>query len=149
VRGTRYATKIREEQYEYYAAWYHSAIRSLIGIYGFKGNYESLSRMVSPPISPSQAEKSVELLKKLGLIEKCSHGSYQVSSKAITSGDLPSFTLAVANFQQETMKLAWEAHDRYPKDKRNISSVTLGISERGVEEITKEMKMNRQTGYTS
>jgi uncharacterized protein (TIGR02147 family) len=96
--------------------------------------------MVSPPISPSQAEKSVELLKKLGLIEKCSHGSYQVSSKAITSGDLPSFTLAVANFQQETMKLAWEAHDRYPKDKRNISSVTLGISERGVEEITKEIE---------
>jgi uncharacterized protein (TIGR02147 family) len=43
-----------------------------------------------------------------------------------TGGDVKS--LAWANFQQETMRLAQEAMDRFDRDSRYIGTQTVGVS---------------------
>jgi len=121
-------------QYEYYASWYHSAVRSLIGVLRFTGDFERLAKSVSPRISPRQARRSVELLETLGLVRRDPDGAYRLDSSAITTGDYEK-SLAISNFQQETMRLAQEALDRYPRNVRDISTVTLGVSEKSLEEI--------------
>jgi len=138
LRKAKKLTQIKEPQYEYYTTWYHSVIRSIIGLIEFKDDFKKLSRLVSPTITESQVKKSVEVLEKLQFIKKNEKGYFQLTTSSISTGEHVR-SLAITNFQQETMKLAWEALDRYPKENRDISTLTLGISKKGAEEIKKEI----------
>jgi uncharacterized protein (TIGR02147 family) len=129
------STKIvSSDQYEFYSVWYHSAIRSIIDMYPDFTDFETLGTLVSPPITASEAKKSVTLLERLGLIFKDADGKYHVGDKTISTGTYEK-ALAIANFQRETMKLAQEALDRVPKTERDISTMTLGISGEALEKI--------------
>ncbi|MFH0921092.1 MAG: TIGR02147 family protein, partial [Fibrobacterota bacterium] len=75
------AKKIRQDQFDYYSKWYNVTIRSLIDLFPFKNDYKWLARMVYPSITPQQAKKSVQLLERLGLIEKSKDGHYKITSK--------------------------------------------------------------------
>lgn len=121
---------VKPNQYDFYSAWHHSAVRSLVGMHRFFASdkeYERLAAMAVPAITPSQARKSLELLLNLGFIKTNSEGVYELTSSAITSGeDIRS--LGIANFQQETMRLAQEAMDRFPKEARYMGTATVGVS---------------------
>jgi uncharacterized protein (TIGR02147 family) len=122
------ARKIRQDQYEYYSKWYHVTIRSLIDLFRFKDDYKRLARLVYPAITQQQAKKSVLLLERLGLIEKCRDGFFRVTNKLITTGkEVESH--AILQYHIENMKLAENAIKTLPKDKRNVSGLTLGISQ--------------------
>lgn len=133
-RKTSPVQTIRKDQYEFYSKWYHSAIRSLINSYEFKDDYEWLAKNVYPNITPLQAKKSVELLKRLGLVEEQSNGFYGVCNKAITTGQ-DVVGLAVANLHIETLALAADAIKHLPREKRNVTGLTLGISQSTYEKI--------------
>ena len=121
------AWRLRKDQYEFYSNWYHAVIRSLIDLFPDVTDFRKLAKMVYPAIRPKQAEKSVELLLRLGLIEKQKNGTYKTCEKSLTTGEEVQ-SLAVQKFHIETMKLAEQAIKTLPKDKRNISGLTLGIS---------------------
>ena len=128
------ARRLRKDQYEFYSNWYHVVIRSLIDLYPDISDYSKLAAMVHPPIRPKQAQKSVELLERLGLIEKKKDGGYKVSSKILTTGNEIQ-SLAVSHFHLECMELAAKALKELPKDRRNISGLTLGISPKACSQI--------------
>lgn len=120
---------VKPSQYDFYSIWYHSVVRSLVGMFSIKAGadtHEQLAAMVSPPITPSQARKSIELLEKLGFICINDQGFYELSDGAITSGENTK-ALGIANFQQETMRLAQEALDRYTTGERYFGTVTIGV----------------------
>ncbi len=124
--------KTTVRQYDFYSTWYHSVVWSLIGMYKFRSSQKDLERladMISPPITISQPRKSVRLLEELGFIRISEDGYYRQSSSAITTGE-EIRSLAVANYQQETMRLAQESMDRYSRDERYIGTVTVGVSEK-------------------
>ncbi|MDD5673506.1 MAG: TIGR02147 family protein [Chitinivibrionales bacterium] len=121
------ARLVSKEQYDFYTEWYHSAVRSIIGMHGFTGDFKKLAGLVVPAITPAQARKSVELLESLKLIFKNKIGGYEIADVAITTGEEVQ-SLAWANFQQETMRLALEARDRFPRDKRYLGTQTVGVS---------------------
>jgi uncharacterized protein (TIGR02147 family) len=124
---TKEARLVSKDQYEFYTHWRHSVIRSIIGMHGFDGNFKKLATLVVPSITPAQARKSVELLESLKLIVKNQTGGYALADVAITTGeDVQS--LAWANFQQETMRLAQEAMDRFGRTQRYIGTQTVGVS---------------------
>lgn len=128
---------VRPNQYDFYSVWYHSAVRSLIGIYTFTSSekeHERLASLVSPPITASQARKSLKLLEELGFVKRNRDGVYEQTSSAITSGE-NTRSLGIANFQQETMKLAQEAMDRFQLDARYIGTLTVGISAKAFDRI--------------
>ncbi len=128
------ARKIQKDQYEFYSNWYHVVIRSLIDLFPDVVDYQTLGRMVFPSIRPKQTQKSIELLLRLGLIIKDGKGKYKTVDKNLTTGEeVQSF--AVQHFHLETMKLAETAIKTLSKDKRNISGLTLGISNEGYHDI--------------
>lgn len=130
---------IRKDQYDFYSSWYLSAIRSLIDMYEFKDDYKWLSQNVYPAITTKQAKNAVITLEKLGLIAKKNNGSYKVKDKTVTTGKEVS-SLAVSNLHLETMKLAANALNQIPKNKRNITGLTLGISQKTYETICEEIQ---------
>lgn len=141
--GLAGAQVIRKDQYEFYARWWHAAIRSVIDIKGFDGDYKNLAKQLHPEITIRQAKQSVALLLKLGLILKNSKHEYRVADKLISTGKEPPAS-GVLNFHLDTLDLAKQAIKELPKPIRNISGLTLGISEEGYNTLCDEIRNFRK-----
>jgi uncharacterized protein (TIGR02147 family) len=122
------AFQVQAGQFEFYSKWYYSAIRELIGLIRFKGDYAALARMLEPSIRPDQAEKAIRLMEELGLIHKDEKGIYRRSQNLITTGPEVE-SLNVANYQFACMDLAKEAIDRHAPALRDTSTLTLSLTE--------------------
>ena len=127
LQGSATMRELRKGQYEFYAAWHISVIRSLIDMHGFKNDFCRLAKNVYPPIKPKEAKKAVLTLENLGIIKKQKDGSYTVTDKTITAGR-EIVKLGLQNFHLQALELAKKALQDLPKEKRNISGLTLGIS---------------------
>jgi uncharacterized protein (TIGR02147 family) len=134
---------IRHDQYQLFAQWYHLAVRSLIDVCEFNGDYAWLARAVYPAISPSQAKKSVALLEKLGFVYRDGAGIFRITDKAITTGEKVERN-ALHSFYLACMKHAGESFDEVPRERRNISGITLGISEKSYKLITEKIQAFRR-----
>jgi uncharacterized protein (TIGR02147 family) len=132
---------VRSDQYQYYAKLHHSVIRSLIDLYGFNGDYAWLARNVKPKISVAQAKKSIKLLERLGFIRRKGK-AFVVVDKTITSPPEVQ-SLAVQNFHEQAAELARKAVSELPRDQRNMSGATVGISREGYKKICEEINVFR------
>lgn len=132
---------IRNDQFEYYSQFHHSVIRSLIGIHGFGGDYKKLASLVYPRISPRKARLSVDLLMRLGLVKK-EKNRWAVCDRLIsTPPEVQS--LAIVNHHKQSLALAQKALTDLPRELRNISSATLGISNETYRELCREVEALR------
>ena len=130
-------------QYQVYSDWRHLVVRSLIGMFGFSGDFKELGNRVHPKITPEQAKESVKLLQSCGLISKKEDGSYELSQSAITTGNRTSKT-ALRGFHQKCLKLGADSIDRDQPSDRNISGLTLSISKDGYERIVERINAFRK-----
>lgn len=134
---------LRQNQYDYFNHWYNSVIRELVTIMDWRGDYTQLAKAVVPEITIKEAKRSVTLLLELGLITCDEEGIYHRTNRSITTGaDIVS--LAVNHFQKENLRLAAEAIDRFPREKRDISTITMSIPEEGVGRIKDEIAQFRK-----
>jgi uncharacterized protein (TIGR02147 family) len=118
---------LEADQYDYFGNWYNVVVRELVTMFNFRENYQALGQAVSPPISAREAEKSVELLKRLHLIKRKPDGAYAQTDSAITtSGEIG--RMAVRQFNKEMVLLAATAADRLSRENRHISGITVGVS---------------------
>ncbi|MBI4412142.1 MAG: TIGR02147 family protein, partial [Deltaproteobacteria bacterium] len=117
---------IEKQQYEYYSAWYHPVVRELVASREFDGTPGWVAGRLSPAITPSQAEKSIELLEELGMIQKNGNGRYKQASSIVTTG--PELTsVVVHNYHKILLDLSKEVMDRLSMGYRDASSMTLGV----------------------
>jgi uncharacterized protein (TIGR02147 family) len=131
--GTNFK-KLDDKQYEFYSKWYHSAIRELVTLSDFQEDPAWIARRLRPPIRTTDVKKSLKLLKELGLIKYNSGHRLVQSDPVITTGD-EVVSLSVRNFHRQMIGLAAEAIERIPREKREISSITVGISQKSLESI--------------
>ncbi len=136
------ASTLRQNQYLYFNNWYNSVIRELVVIIDWK-SYADLASYVVPAITVREAKNSVELLLELDLIRKTSEGKYQRTNNAITT-DPEVVSLAVNHFQKKNLSLASEAIERFKRPIRDISTLTVSISEKGRDRIMHELTQFRK-----
>lgn len=137
------AHSLEKSQYEFYTKWYYSAVLTILDYYPFIDDYAALAEKLSPAITPAMARKSIRLLKNLGLIQKNSTGTWELTHKIITTGD-HCRSIAIKTFQEETMQLAIESLHRHAPDKRNISTVTVTIAEKNLDRINETIAQFRE-----
>jgi uncharacterized protein (TIGR02147 family) len=141
--------KLRQDQFEYLTAWYHSALRSLLPVLEPKvlpegqDDWEKVAKLLDPPITAKQARDSVDLLTRLGLLHKDAKGKYAVTEAALSTGDEVT-SLGVAAFHRATMDLAKRSIDRHPATARDISGITMSISQDGFRRIKSELRSFRK-----
>jgi len=143
LRGIK-TSIIDQHQYAFYQKWYHTAIWALLGYYRFTGDYDALARKLSPQITPKQAKDSIVLLGKLGFIKRNSDGTYSITTEKISTGKKWQ-SAAIHSFQTETIQLAKESLDRHKKELRDISTVTVAVSHKDLEEIKVRAQEFRQS----
>ncbi len=141
------ARPVEESQYAFYQRWYHSAIHALLSIYEFRGEFKKLASMLSPPISAKEARESIALLKKIGMIKIDENGVYRPTESFVTSGE-KWHSAAIRDFQKETINLSAEALELHPKEKRDISTITVALSSKDLPEIRERIRQFRQSILT-
>ncbi|MDB5103812.1 MAG: hypothetical protein JWP91_1501 [Fibrobacteres bacterium] len=136
--------KVEMAQYSFYQKWYHSAIQCLLLFHRFTGDFKALAAKLSPAISVKEAKESIRLLEDIGFVRKQEDGRYEVQDARITTGDKWQ-SVAIRTFQEECLKLAGESLTRHPKEDRDISTVTITLSSRNLEEVRARVKELRQS----
>lgn len=109
--------------------WHHLAIRSWLEMHPDPGDWDALGRRLVPPRTAAVVRRSVELLERGGLVEKRPDGSWHATEKSVTTPaevGLP----ALRSFHRECLQLASDALESMSSQQRNVTGVTLGISER-------------------
>lgn len=132
------AHQVQASQFEFYSKWYYSAIRELIGIHPFRGDYAALARALDPAIRPDQAEKAVRVLEELQLIVKDAQGRYRQAQPLLTTGPEVE-SINVAQYQIACMDLAKEAVDRHDAAARDLSTLTLSLNQEGFAALKEEI----------
>jgi len=132
-----------ESEYEYYSKWYNPVVRELVTAVDFKGDYRRLGASVIPAISEQDAVRSVELLERLKFIERQSDGRYRMNELSLTTG-LQVRSVAVANYHKEMMRIASESIERIPKSERDISSVTIKLSDENYRTAIEKIQLMRK-----
>jgi uncharacterized protein (TIGR02147 family) len=143
VKTLQRSKLIHEDQYEFYSKWYNTCIWALIDMYVFAGDFKWLAQQVHPPVTVKQARESVALLEKINLVKKMDSGVYKVQHNTISTGDSVK-SLALSQFYVDTLKLAAQTVEELPKDKRNITGVTMGLSRKTYDAIVEKINALRQ-----
>ncbi len=132
---------IDKRAYAYFKEWYHSTIRELLEIYDFDGDYKELAKKLEPKITVSEAKRSVNLLKNLGLIKKNDKGFIKPTDKVITTGDNVRNNI-IEQYQIKSLERAKERIVNNPK-KHRTSTLTISASPEALKRVVKKMEQFR------
>lgn len=154
LRGCANIKLIDKEQYVFFNNWYHSALRELVTLTNFTEDYEWMAKCCIPKITATQAKKSIEIMLSLGLLRRNEKGVLKPSDTVITS-EYEFQSLTLRNYHAEMIDLAKEALDRFGPDEREISSLTVGVSQKCYNRIKERIRsfkhelLNMTNGDTS
>lgn len=137
------ARTVLQQHYEYFKHWQYAAVRSLLDYYDFKGNFEELGAQLCPPISAAEAKRAIDLLFSIGFIKKLPYGRYKPTDKIITTGERWQ-SLAIEEFQEQMIDLSKQSISRFPRDSRDISTITMNLCQDDFLKIRSVLKESRQ-----
>ena len=127
--------QVKQSQMEYFAKWYHVAVRETLAIVAVKGDGDELAEALDPPITAAQARAAIRTLEKLRLIARDGDGCWRATQVSLLSPDAPEAGMLLREFQREMMAKAAEALERVPQAQRDISCVTMSVSPQGLARI--------------
>ena len=130
-------------QLEYFKKWYYAAVREILAIHKFQGDYQKLAELLEPAITPSEAMSAISLLLKLKLIRKNAQGYFEKIDKVVTSGTLKHADRVKPAILQN-LDLAYRALEEHPPQTRPFSYLTLSISETSFSQIWELLKNFRK-----
>jgi len=139
----RKVTLLSGEQFSLFSEWYFVVIREILHVVNFKDDYGALARMVTPSVTKSEAKKAIASLESLRLIARNDEGFFKPVDKAIATGD--EITVhEVCRYQAKMITLAQFALESVPLKHREISGLTLSISDDKFQLIKSEIQEFRK-----
>lgn len=135
--------RIETSEFDYFSQWYNPVLCELVTAIDFRGNYQALADAVKPPITASEAQKSVELLERIGFIIKKDDESYVRASASFTTGPQVR-SIAVANYHKSMMGLASASIERFKAAERDITAVTFAVSAETFSNIKEKLSRLRK-----
>jgi len=133
---------LREAEFRYFTKWFYVAIRELVGLGGFKEDPEWIAKRVYPNITESEAREALEELLKLGLLSRGENGKLIQSNFYLATPD-EVLSAYVADYHRNTIGMAIKAIDRFPREKREISALVFGVSEKTAKIIKEKLQSYR------
>lgn len=130
--------ELNKDVIDYYSQWYHSTIRAALETINFTDDYKQLVKLIFPPITDKKARESIELLLRLGVIEKNNSGYLKPVEKAIYAGKdikaelLKQYQLACMENAKTALLKNKDMHQIY-------STNTISISKEGYERLKKRL----------
>lgn len=142
VRKSR-VQELQTAQLQLFEHWHHSAVRELLDLVEHRDDDAALGRLLDPPTTAQEIRRSLELLERLGLARPDERGIWRKADAVLTTPDGNALK-AVRTFQKATMDLAKEALERFPREEREIATLTLSISDAMMERVKEKIRQLRR-----
>ncbi len=126
-------------QMEYLENWYHVAIREMVEFPDFNEDPLWIQQRLGKEIKISDIKKSLVLLESLGLLERNAEGKLKSKQKAVSTGNEIA-SLAAFRFHQGMISKAKDSLQTTAAEDRDISSLTLALSQEKFLEIKKRLQ---------
>lgn len=144
LKSKSLSSTIEQSQLEYYNEWYHPVIRELVGMKNFNPDPQWIVKHIQPRVLPEQARKSLALLEELKLIQRNEiTQNLELTQQHISTGDEIA-SHAVVRYHQRTIEIGRESVMNFDHTERNVSSVTVAISQDTFEKISEEIAAFRK-----
>jgi len=133
--NSRYqVTDLSVEVFKAISDWYHIPIIEMTALDEFDFNAENISRRLR--ITKIEAERAIERLERLELIERDENGRYKkVHANALFKSQLPN--KALRQFHKQMITKAGEALDEQSPNERYVGSQTFSIDPEQLDEASK------------
>ncbi|HOX51128.1 MAG TPA: TIGR02147 family protein [Fibrobacteria bacterium] len=143
LRCQAFVKVLDPRQYAAWSSWHHMAIRELVGLAAFQEDPAWIASVLVPEIKTREAEKALDDLRKLGLLRRDSQGRLEASDPAISSEfEVPS--MVIRHFNQQMIQLGLTAPDRLAPEVREVSGLTLGLSQECYEHLKERIRTFKQ-----
>jgi len=142
-RRYRDAHRLDAAHAEYHSTWWLPALRELIASPAFREDPAVIARAMIPPIKAAEVQKGMATLLKLGLVERDAAGKLRQTSTVVSTGP-ETQGMHIRNYHAEMMKHAARAMELVPAPRRDISSLTLCVSPRGLATLKRRIQEFRR-----
>jgi len=126
LKRTENPSRIDAEQFDVLSEWYHLAIRELTELPDFRNNPRWIAAVLCPSITPQQADSSLRMLEKCGLLVR-EMGRLHPADRTIAT-DPQVHSVRLAEFHRKMIAQGIESISSFASDEREISGTTLRIS---------------------
>ena len=134
---------IAKDRFKFYERWYFSAFRELLSIHPGLRDPEILAAALDPKITPKQAQAAIGLLTRLGMIAKGDAGAVKPVFPALVK-DPATRTRHWKKMMASMIRLGRRALDKYDREERNFSGLTLTFSSEGMKRAGEEITALRK-----
>lgn len=135
--------KLVPRQYALCETWWHPVVHEVLRIKDVKDDWAGLGLALRPAITPEQAKESVQLLEEIGLVKKDPNGFWKPTDVVVTFGEGWK-SVAVREFQRNSIEMAQGAIDRFPVAERDISMVTISVGKESFDELKERLSLFRR-----
>lgn len=129
--------------FEYLSHWYNLAIRELAGRSDFNEDPAWIAAQIRPKLSTGKAQKALELLLELGLLERDQEGKITRGEPSLDAGHEVT-AVGVRQFHRQMLERAACAIDDVPSAERDISAITVCIHAQTVPELKQRLRSFRE-----
>jgi uncharacterized protein (TIGR02147 family) len=138
--------RLRDDQFAVYDMWWALVVREMANLPEFEHDARWVARRLRPRVRSTQAQRALELLERLGMLTRGADGRTRATDRTVSTGPelQPVQSLAVRNYHRAHLDLAARSLDEVPREARNITSVTLVLSEAGYAEAVEEIAKLRR-----
>jgi uncharacterized protein (TIGR02147 family) len=126
----------------YHSTWYLPAIRELAARPDFRDDPDWIAKTLIPTISRTEAREALDVLIELGLLERTAEGVVQTENLVTTGPQTRG--LHIGNYHRTMMERAAGSIDLIPAADRDISSLTLCVSEDGLRTLKERIQRFRR-----
>ncbi|MBN1654538.1 MAG: TIGR02147 family protein [Deltaproteobacteria bacterium] len=138
----RRAQKLEVAHGQYHSKWYLPAIRELAARTDFKNDPNWIAPRLLPPITSREAAQALELLLRLGLLQRDDTGRLFQGSPVLTTGP-ETKGLHIVSYHKSMMIKAAESIDIVAPSERDISSLTMCLGPGGLNKLKEQIQAFR------
>jgi uncharacterized protein (TIGR02147 family) len=134
---------LAKEQAEYHSTWYLPVLRELVRRADFVPDPRWVANQLRPKITRQEAARGLALLRKLGLVDEDDSGRI-VQTTPLVSTALGPLGHHVYAFHHAMLERAAHALDHTPREERDISCLTVCVSDAKLHELKERVSAFRQ-----
>ena len=132
-----------DQELAFFRDWWVVGVRCLLEVVDGRVRPDEIASRLSPQVPESEVVRALDLLQELGLVKKASSGRLMLTEAHLTAGGEEK-TQAIRQFQRQIMTLASESLERFPRDERDVSTLTLAVDKDAFMEIREMLRECRR-----
>jgi uncharacterized protein (TIGR02147 family) len=133
---------MQSSQVEFCKDWRAVAILQSLDLVEHRDDHALLGSLLRPMATGTEVEKILSLLEELGLARRDADGIWRKTDAIVSTGDSDSEAIDI--FRQTTMELGIAAMDRFSREDRSISTLTVTLSKASFERLRDRLRHLRQ-----